>query len=108
MDNLTALRGLCNALCSAFYPDNSTMQLLLFNEGIAADGVAQPKDAALLKLAIKLVRGFVESSRSEGGVSVGIDTDKVDDNIAFWCDECGLDASEYLSLKTIENGTNLW
>ena len=109
MDNLTALRGLCNAICSTFYPDTSTMSLLLYNEGINATDNAVPKDVTLLKLAIKLVQGYIESSRSEGGVSVGIDTKKVDDNIRRWCDDYGLDADDYLtSLKTIENGSNRW
>lgn len=109
MDNLTALRGLCNAICSSFYPDISTMKLMLFNEGISADADAQPKDPAILKLAVRLVRGYIESSRSEGGVSVSIDTDKIDDAIEAWCEDYGLDAEDYLiSLKTIENGSNLW
>ncbi|MBR0292519.1 MAG: hypothetical protein IJQ79_10375 [Bacteroidales bacterium] len=108
MDNLTALRGLCNAICNTFYPDNSTMELVLFNEGISSTAAATPKDPAILKLAIKLVLGYVEKSRTEGGVSYSIDTDKIDDNIKEWCDDYGLDAEEFLPLKTIENGSNLW
>lgn len=108
MDNLTALRGLCNAICSTFYPDIHAMAMMLFNEGIEAEDEATAKDPALLKIAIRLVKGYVESSRSEGGVSYDIDTDKIDDNIKDWCDDYGLDASDFISLKTIENGSNLW
>lgn len=84
------------------------MMLLLYNEGIKAADNALPKDVNLLKIAIKLVLGYVESSRTEGGVSVGIDSERVEDNIRRWCDDYGLDAEDFLSLKTIENGTNLW
>ena len=108
MDNLTALRGLCNASCNTFYPDNSTMTLLLFNEGLSAEDTARPKDVVLLTIAIKLVLGYVESSRSEGGVSVGIDSKRVKENIKRWCDDYGLDAEDFLPLKTIESGTHLW
>ena len=109
MDNLSALRSLCNAICSAFFPDRSTMEMMLYNEGIDSTAAAAQKDVTLLRLAIRLVKGFVESSRSENGVSVSIDTDKVDENIAMWCDEYGIDADELAtSLKTIENGSDLW
>lgn len=109
MDNLSALRSLCNAICSAFYPDSPTMEMMLFNEGISGAAEATPKDASLLRLAVRLVRGFVESSRSENGVSVSIDADKVDENIAIWCGEYGIEADEFLtSLKTIEDGSDLW
>lgn len=109
MDNLSALKALCNAICNTFYPDLNAMKILLFNEGIAEDGTATPKDARLLKIAITLVRGYVETSRSEGGVSIAIDQASVNNNILFWCNEYGLDAEDYLpSLTTIESGTNLW
>ena len=108
MDNLTALRGLCNALCSSFYPDITTMTLVLYNEGLDAMDEAAPKDVTILKLAIKLVKGYIETSRTEGGVSVSIDIDKIDDAIKEWCDDYGLDASEFVQLKTIENGSHLW
>ncbi len=108
MDNLSALRGLCNAICSAFYPDRATMEMMLFNAGISAAATAAPKDAELLRVAIRLVKGFVESSRSENGVAVSIDTGKIDENIAMWCDEYGIDADDLTTLKTIEDGSSRW
>ena len=65
MDNKSALRGLCNALCNTFYPDNAAIEVMLFNEGIQACDDARPKDVSLLKLAIKLVMGYCETSRTE-------------------------------------------
>ncbi len=109
MDNLKALRGLCNALCNTFYPDLSTMELMLFNEGINGNEEAKPKDAKLFQVAVRLVKGYVESSRTENGISTSVREDAIDENIAQWCKDYGLDAEDYLlSAKTIENGSNWW
>lgn len=109
MDNKSALRGLCNALCNTFYPDTSTIEVVLFNEGVQASDDAKPKDAQLLKLAIRLVLGYCESSRTENGVSTSVDRDAVKRNITTWCDDYGLDADDYVpGLKVVEDGTNLW
>lgn len=109
MDNLSALRGICNAICNTFYPDRAALEVLLFNESISPTDDAFPKDSRLLKIAIKLVHGYVESSRSENGVSTSVNADAVDKNIRFWCEDYGLDADEYvLTQRTIEDGSNLW
>ena len=109
MDNLKALKSICNAICSTFYPDRAVMEVMLFNEGISVDAVATPKDVTLFKVAIRLVKGYVENSRSENGVSTSVNEDAVNENIRIWCKDYGLDAEDYLlSVKTIENGSNLW
>ena len=54
-------------------------------------------------------KGNGQKGISEGGVATSISTDKVNDNIKRWCADYGLNAEDYLdSLKTIENGSNLW
>lgn len=109
MDNLKALKSICNAICSTFYPDSAVMEVMLFNEGISVDAEATPKDVNLFKVAIRLVKGYVENSRSENGVSTSVNEDAVNENIRIWCKDYGLDAEDYLlSVKTIENGSNLW
>lgn len=109
MDNLSALKRLCNAICNTFYPDAATAELMLFNEGINPTAEAQPKDQKILRVAIALVRGFIETSRSENGVSTANDIGRLDENIALWCREYGLDAEDYmLSVKVIEDGSNRW
>ncbi len=109
MDNLKALRSLCNAICNTFYPDRGAMEIMLLNVGIDGKAEAKPKDAELLKVAIRLVRGYVEGSRTENGVSTSVREDAVNENIRIWCKDYGLDAEDYLlSVKTIENGSNLW
>lgn len=109
MDNLKALRSLCNAICNTFYPDRGAMEIMLLNAGIDSEAEAKPKDVALLQAAIRLVRGYVEGSRTENGVSTSVREDAVNENIRIWCKDYGLDAEDYLlSVKTIENGSNLW
>lgn len=85
------------------------MEIMLLNVGIDGKAEAKPKDAELLKVAIRLVRGYVEGSRTENGVSTSVREDAVNENIRIWCKDYGLDAEDYLlSVKTIENGSNLW
>ena len=109
MDNLKALRSICNAICNTFYPDRATMEIMLFNEGISIDAEATPKDVKLFRVAIRLVKGYVESSRNENGVSISVREDAINENIRIWCKDYGLDGDDYLlSVKTIENGSNLW
>jgi len=109
MTNIQVLRNLCNAICNTFYADVATLQVSLFNEGIESDIEATPKDPALLKLAILLVTGYVESSKNENGISHSVDADRINDSIAIWCNDYGLDADEYLIHRvSVESGSNLW
>ena len=110
MKNLEALSRLCNAIANTFYPDSATLNFALFNEGIDSQAEATPKDVAVFRVAIRLVMGYVESSRSENGVSTSVREDSVKDSLSFWCKQYGLDADEELNdyLRTIDNATNLW
>ena len=49
MNNALALRNLCNAMANTFYPDQGTIELALFNEGIDAAAEATPKDPEIFK-----------------------------------------------------------
>ncbi len=110
MNNLKALRSLCNAIANTFYPDNSTMELMLFNENIDPQAEATPKDQAILRIAIALVMGYVETSRTENGVSTSIDYDALKVSIKYYCGLYGLDADEVLSEyeRKIEDGSHYW
>lgn len=110
MTNLTALSSLCNAIVNTFYPDDSALKIALFNASIDPDGAAVPKDAGLFRVAVALVRGYVESSRSENGVSIGVMQDAVEKSLKYWCNIYGLDADEELNdtLSYIEDGSNRW
>lgn len=110
MNNLEALGHLCNAIINTFYPDKATLELALFNEGIDAMANATPKDASIFRVAVGLIRGYVESSRSENGVSTSISEDAVKNSMLYWCRVYGLDAEEVLSdsVRVLEDGSNLW
>lgn len=110
MKNSVALRSLCNAIANTFYLDNSTIELMLINEGIDPQAEATPKDETLFRLAICLVMGYVESSRSENGVSTSVREDAIKESIKYWCNIYGLDADEILSdyLRVMEDGSKLW
>lgn len=110
MTNLRALSSLCNAIANTFYPDKCTMEMVLFNEGIEADADAQPKDANIFRCAVRLIYGYIESSRSENGLTTAVREDAIKESLLYWCNYYGLDAEEELSdyVRVIENGSNLW
>lgn len=110
MTNLEALSNLCTAIANTFYPDSAVLKLTLFNEGVESDAEAQPKDATIFRCAVRLVRGYVEASRSEGSVSTSVTQEAVEKSLNYWCNYYGLDADEELSdyKRTISDATNLW
>lgn len=111
MNNLQALSRLCNAIANTFYPDQSTLEVVLFNEGMDATADATAKDVKLFRLAVRLVRGYVESSKSENGVSMSVREDVVESSLRYWCSYYGLDAEQELGdddLRVIQNGSNMW
>lgn len=110
MTNLEALKSLCNALANTFYPAEATLELTLFNEGIDVDSEATQKDKDILRCAVRLVLGYVEGSRSEGGISTSVRAEAVKASIRSWCVAYGLEADEVLSeeLRVIDDGTYLW
>lgn len=110
MKNNVALRSLCNAIANTFYPDNATIDLALFNEGIEPQAEATPKDPQIFRVAVSLVMGYVEGSRTENGVSTAVLQNAVEKSIRYWCNIYGLDADEVLSdyLRVMEDGSKLW
>lgn len=109
MTNLEALRAQCKLICNTCYVDSDVLQLALRNAGIEADGEATAKDPAIVREAIVIVKGWVETSRSESGLSASIDAAAVKNSIIFWCGEAGLDASEFVDdTITLDSGADLW
>lgn len=110
MTNIEALRSLCNAIANTFYPDDATMKFALFNQDMDAESDAAPKDPKIFRTAVSLVKGYVESSRTENGVSTAVREDAVEKSLLHWCDVYGLDASEELGdyLRVIGDASNLW
>jgi len=110
MTNIEVLKRTCNAIANTFYPDTRTSELVLFNAGLNPEDEAAAKDPVLLRLAVKMVLGYVESSRNENGISTAVREDAIKKSIAAWCDEYGVDAAELLggSQTVIEDISNMW
>lgn len=109
MTNLEALRAQCKLICNTCYVDSDVLKLALHNAGIDADTEATAKDTAIIREAIVIVKGWVETSRSESGISTSADAAAVKNNIIFWCGEAGLDASEFVDdMITLDSGSDLW
>lgn len=111
MNNLAAVSRLCNAIANTFYPDKSTIEFALFNEGVDATAEATPKDPVIFRVAARLVKGYVESGRSEGGISLSVRSEEaIKQSLSVWCNVYGLDAEEELSafFQILEGGSNLW
>lgn len=110
MTNIEVLKRTCNAIANTFYPDAQTSELVLFNAGISPEESAQPRDVELFKLAVKMVLGYVESSRNENGISTAVREDAIEKSIEAWCDEYGIDAEELLedSRTVIKDISNMW
>lgn len=110
MTNLAALSSLCNAIANTFYPDDNTLQLALFNAEIDPDASATPKDPEIFRVAVPLIKGYVEASRTENGVSTSVMQDAVEKSLMYWCNIYGLNAEEELgnTLRIIEDGSQCW
>lgn len=111
MTNLEATSRICNAIVNTFYPDKGTVEYALFNAEIDASADAKPKDVDVFRVAIRLVKGYVESSRSEGGLSTSVMSEEaIRESLASWCADYGLDAEDELAdyFRIIEDGSKLW
>ena len=108
-NNLEALKAQCKLICNTCYVDDDVARLVLLNAGLKEDESPTANHPELVKAAILIVKGWVETSRSENGISASVDVASVKKSIMFWCGQHGLDASEYVDdLVVIENGSNLW
>lgn len=110
MTNIASLRTLCNAIANTFYPDDATLEFALFNEGVDATAAATPKDATIFRIAVGLVRGYIESSRTENGVSTSVMPDAVEKSLMYWCNVYGVDADEIIAefVRVIDDASNLY
>lgn len=108
--NEDAVRNLCTAIASSFYPDKAAAAVSLQVEGLDPQAAAQVKDARVLRASARLVMGYAETSRSEGGTSVGTDRAAVLKSLKMWCRAYGVDPVEIdgLEEKVIKDGTHLW
>jgi hypothetical protein len=109
--NFDTAREKCKLICNVCYVDTDVLNDVLLDKGIDPNAEYNEEDAAkVVESAILVVNGWVETSRSEGGISTSINHEAVKNNIVFWCNRYGLDVSELLggTLSSIENGSNRW
>lgn len=109
MNNSEALRAQCKTICNTCYVDSDVLRLALLNAGIDGEAEASANDPQIIRAAITIVKGWAETGRSEGGISVSIDTAAIDGSIRYWCGVAGLDASEFdVDTVTLESGSEMW
>ena len=109
MTNLESLRAKCKLICDTCYVDRDVLEVTLADNGLNANDTATAGDSTINKCAILIVKGWVETSRSEGGVSVAIDREAVKKSLSFWCGQWGLDEELVDDSKSvIYSGSNLW
>lgn len=109
MTNLDALKAQCKLICNTCYVDDDVARLILLNEGLYPEEDATLNNPLLIRSAIVIVKGWVENSRSENGISVSCNIEEVSKSISYWCKVAGLDTSEYNEqLTTVENWSNKW
>lgn len=108
-NNLEALKAQCKLICNTCYVDDDVARLVLQNAGLDPESEPSANNTDIISAAILIVKGWIETSRSENGISVSIDVEGVKKNIAFWCNRAGLDASEYVDeLVVTDDGSKLW
>lgn len=109
MNNREALKAQCKLICNTCYVDSDVAEYSLLSAGLNPESGAEIGSAALIKLAIEIVKGWVETSRSENGISAAIDMPTLQNNIIYWCGKAGLDASDYVDgIVSLESGSDLW
>lgn len=108
-NNLEAVKAQCKLICNTCYVDDDVARLVLQNAGLDTESEPLANNPDIVSAAILIVKGWVETSRSENGISASVDVESVKKNIVFWCNRAGLDASEYVDdLVTIEDGSKMW
>ena len=109
MTNSEVLRAQCKLICDTCYVDSDVVSLALLNAGVDGEATATANDPVIIRAALSIVRGWVETGRSEGGISVSVDVASVKRSMAYWCGVAGIDVSEFVDgTVTLENGTELW
>ena len=109
MTNLDALKAQCKLICNTCYVDKDVLLLTLESAGLDMEAEAETNSPDLIRAAILIVKGWIETSRTENGISTATDMASVRNNIAYWCGVAGLDASEFVDgITTLENGSDLW
>jgi hypothetical protein len=99
---------MCTSIASTFYADRGVMELAITNAGIDINAEYAANDINLLKCALELVQGFVNTLQIEGDVHNNTNWDAVKANIIRISNKYGLDPSEYITLSSVEDASVKW
>ena len=96
MTNIEALKATTKRICNVFYADDDVIRLTMAQSGISedADYDASADGADMLRCAIRIVRSFVETSRSER-------------NIQRECESAGIEYED-LEGSSVEDISFMW
>ena len=83
MNNLEALKAQCKLICNTCYIDDDVARLVLQNAGLDAEGAPSANDPDIVSAAILVVKGWIETSRSENGISVSVDISGIKKNMVW-------------------------
>lgn len=110
MTNKEAISSQCTAIASSFYPDTIAVEATANVLGLDPEAEAERKDPRVFRSVVLLVKGYIEGSRSENGISVSVRADAIKQSLVAWCGIYDLDPAEELGdyVRTIQDGSNLW
>lgn len=109
--NLTIYEALLGEL-ESYSPSSLTLKKALIDLGvnnIDTDYVPESHQILVIKAAIKILNQLIVlTSDSQGKSSQSYDTKRLENRLKALCAKIGEDASIYLDVPTIEDGSHLW
>lgn len=107
---LTVYEALLGEL-ESYSPSSPTLKKALIDVGLkdfSAEYAPETHQKLVIKAAIKVLRQLIVLSSDSQGKSAQSYNNKLESRIKALCAEIGEDASIYLDVPTIEDGSNLW
>jgi len=94
-----------------YSPSSLTIKKALIDGGLDGSNEYVPAEhkVNVIKVAINILKKLIVlSSDSMGKSSQGFKEQELKNRIKALCGEAGLDASDYIEIPTIEDGSHLW
>lgn len=110
MKNVDTIRNLCTAIANTYYPDNGSIEVVMLNEGVDGEAESTPKDPIILKCAITLVKGYIEGSSSQNGISTSVRSQEaIEKSIRYYCGVYGVDLVDMgVDGVVLTNCSDMW
>lgn len=107
MTNLEALRALCTRIASTFYVDRNVMEQAMIDYNIDRDAEYTAEDINIIKCALELVQGFVNTLQIEGDTHNNTYWEAVKANIIRITNKYGLDPDSYITISSTVSDMSL-